>query len=66
MVGSTSCGLSYNYIEFIQDRSLGQAEIPGSATHYWEALMPLFTVTMKAGRTVEEKTPSLVLYMKQA
>jgi len=28
--------------------------------------MPLFTVTMKAGRTADEKMRSLVPYMKQA
>jgi phenylpyruvate tautomerase PptA (4-oxalocrotonate tautomerase family) len=42
--------------EFIQDRSLGQAGMPGSdILHHWEILMPLFTVTMKAGRAADEK-----------
>jgi hypothetical protein len=59
--------LSYNHIEFIQDRSLGQAGMPGSAIlHHWETLMPLFTVTMKAGRAATKKMRSLVPYMKQA
>jgi phenylpyruvate tautomerase PptA (4-oxalocrotonate tautomerase family) len=48
--------LSYNHIEFIQDPSLGQAGMLGSAILYpWETLMPLFTVTMKAGRATDEK-----------
>jgi hypothetical protein len=35
--------LRYNHIEFIRDRSLGQALKPGSAIlHHWETLMPLF------------------------
>ena len=39
-------------IEFIQDRSLGQAAMTGSAIlHHWETLMPLFTVTMKSGQS---------------
>jgi len=30
--------------------------MPGSAIlHHWETLMPLFTVTMKAGRAAGEK-----------
>jgi hypothetical protein len=30
--------------------------MPGSAIlHRWETLMPLFTVTMKAGRAADEK-----------
>jgi phenylpyruvate tautomerase PptA (4-oxalocrotonate tautomerase family) len=47
---------STDHIGFIQDRSLGQAGMPGSAIlHHWESLMPLFTVTMKAGRAADEK-----------
>ena len=35
---------------------IGQAGTPGSAIlHHWETLMPLFTVTMKAGRAADEK-----------
>src|SRR5580704_9404483 len=48
--------LRYNHIEFIRDRSLGQAPKPATAIlHHWETLMPLFTVTMKAGRAPDEK-----------
>ena len=41
---------------YIQDRSLGQAGMPASIIlHHWETSVPLFTVTMQAGRAADEK-----------
>ncbi len=56
LFGSRSDKLMFGCGWFIQDRSLGQAGMPGSAIlHHWETLMPLFTVTMKVGRAADEK-----------
>lgn len=43
-------------MELIQDRSLGHAGMPGSAIlRHRETFMPLFTVTLSAGRAADEK-----------